>query len=170
MSTLTEARADFLEQLGKGGKRCPCCDRFGRRYSYAISNNTIRKLYACADLTSDGSFTTLAALHEYDRYLQGITLSTGHFTFLRFIDLIEKREEGDEDEGAVGWRITPKGKAFLEGSILIPKKLHVYANRIQGVSEETVSVHNYARTLHALRKSLNGIEENQKSSGISPQE
>ena len=148
--------SQFLDLLAESEKHpagidCPCCTqrvKLYRRHIHAKMGAALIKFYH-ARKVNDGWLHTK---HLHDR--------GGDACKLAYWSLIEPRP-GTRADGANRcgfWRITPRGVAFVERDILVPRALHVFNGSVQGISAEMTDIvtvlgkkFNYAKLMgHSL--------------------
>lgn len=127
ITTLDEARSHVREHL-KEGTVCPCCGQTARLYRRSINQPMARGLEALFRLDAIEN----VAYHIGEIYGPGI--HTGDFSKLAYWGLIW---EGDDRPGL--WKITAKGKDFVEGSRTVAKFAFVYGGKCESMSGPEVS-------------------------------
>lgn len=113
---MNQSKRYFFDFLQSGGEaRCPCCERFAKTYK--------RKLYS----TMAYQLIKLRKLSKEDSWVHISQISTrvgpGDFTKLRYWGLvISKPNEDDPTKKESGyWKITEKGRLFVEDKLSIKK-------------------------------------------------
>ena len=132
---LTQARKDYFAML-RDGTECPCCDRYGKVYRRKFTSAMARFLIAMYRLDAKEPGTWVHALRDV-AYKLGIGGDYGKTLLWR---LIEKRPGGKDDGNPDGgqYRITEKGRSFVEGRLRIEKHKFVYHDRVMQVEEGPV--------------------------------
>ena len=135
-TTLQEAK-QFLRDNFEKGELCPCCGQLVKLYKINLGVGMARVLIEMYRLT--------AASTEVVRWIHPISeLRTvnGDYAKLRIWGLVE--EKGDDvpdDKKASGyWRITSKGMDFVNDSLTVQKKAHIFNNRCLGFSGEQIGI------------------------------
>lgn len=124
---LREARQWLAKQFREGeGVCCPACGQRVQRYSRQIYNTMVQGLKFIAENPGTKSNKIL-------RFQGG-----GDYAKLIHWGLLEKRDS----DGS--WQITPKGREFLRGNIMVPKYVYIYNSTVFGRSEEHVNVYQCA--------------------------
>lgn len=135
---LGEAR-DWLRQRAlTEGSKCPCCSQLARVYRRAMTATTGRAMVAMHRQEDDWvHLPTLVKTQLSDVAHQG-----GYAALAQHWGLIqEARDAGREDGGRAGWwRLTIKGRAFVQDGYRVPKYAHIYDGRCLGHSGEPVGV------------------------------
>lgn len=120
---------------------CECCNQKMQVYRRSVRKNMIQGLVILLDGVA--------------RKTVDLGLSAGarsDFTTLRFFGLIYRDLNQDRYE----WRITQKGKLFLQGKIKIPKYIYVFNNKVKKWSEEEV----WINQIHPEKLNLDIVLEN----------
>lgn len=147
-ATLREARAWLRSRLNEGAA-CPCCTQRAQTYRRSISARMVLVLIemvrqSAENTRSDGWFHVqkeiLARLVRQGRISPG----SGDYSKLRHWDLLEPHPENaaarPEKSSAGLWRTTPKGRQFVLYDARVVKYVHVFDNRVMGVSGPDVDV------------------------------
>lgn len=123
-STLKEA-SDWLVDHVETGAECPCCRRFAKIYLRPINSGM-----ALAILTmfrAEG----LRPVHT-PTVLRGVGAASRNETMLRYWQLLEQAIEVNQ----VGWwRVTSKGKDWIEGRISVPRYARVWEHELLNLQE-----------------------------------
>lgn len=137
--SLGEAR-DWLKERLWGGARCPCCEQYARIYKRKLNKTMVKAL---------GRVYKATAPHR--GFVHGPTILRGSGVFggdlgkLAYFGLIEEEAGRRPDGGRKGWwRVTNKGRAFIQGHIELPKYVHVYDGRVLGTSGDPLGIHDVA--------------------------
>ncbi len=137
--TLEEAKQFLRENIDKGAD-CPCCMRLVKRYKYSLNSGSCRSLIILyrANKQSDGDWVHI------QKYFASFGLNANgmNYILLKWWGLIEQQlKNDDKTKRASGyWRITDKGKLFVECGISLPKYVLIYDNRIFGKSKHLVDI------------------------------
>lgn len=112
---------------GKGGD-CPVCDRWGKIYKRPISVSMVKGfMWLALHLGDSPDFVGVPdTAPEWMK-------RTYAFANLRYWGLLERKAlgEDEEDKGTSGlWRLTDKGKQWLNRQIAVPKAAWIYNNRV----------------------------------------
>ena len=129
MLTIQEAKTHLRENFDKG-TGCPCCGQFVKRYRRSIYGTMARMLIAFYRLKHPGfmhvnDVIRLTGLADY---------RCGDWAKLVYWGLIEEKSKGkNEDKRTSGyWRITDRGKEFVEGALTVPKYIYLYNQKYMG--------------------------------------
>jgi len=130
--TLAQARKDYSETLREGGD-CPCCDRYGKIYRRKFTSAMARFMISMYRINQETPGQWVHALNDV-AYKLGIGGDYGKTALWR---LIEKRPGGKDDGNPDGgqYRITEKGRSFVEGRLRIEKYKFVYHDRVMQVEQ-----------------------------------
>lgn len=135
METIQEAKAYLKENFEKG-VNCPCCDQYVRIYRHRLNSQMAKCLIGMYRINYQQS-------REWVHVLNELKPSNRMYSLMRFWGLIVASEHDDEflDKKASGyWKITQKGKSFVQGSLEIPKYVFLFNNKKYGESDETVNI------------------------------
>ena len=137
--TLSEAKREVIEGRLKGIK-CPCCNQHVRLYK---RNITSAMAYALIIIHRSGN-TSFFHIENYFKKINCPASIRGDFPKLRFWGLIEKksdlRPDGSNRNGY--YRITGKGRDFVNNNITVLKYLYLYNNKVQATEpDELVNIH-----------------------------
>lgn len=117
------------------GEVCPCCDRYAKIYDRKINSTQARALIHIVRSCGQ-EFGHLPTLR--------MALAPHHSNEepkLRFWGLLEEEAALREDGGRAGWwRATPRGEAFVAGTLVVPKYARIYDDRLLGLHGEFVSI------------------------------
>lgn len=128
--TIKEAK-NYLAENFKEGVACPCCGQFVKQYKRPIHSFMARMLIRLSRM-SDG-------YHHYEDIFRGVI--GGDFSKLVYWDLIEEQKNEDTNKRTSGvWRITPKGRAFANRQILIPKYIVLYDSKLQRFEGDNIDI------------------------------
>ena len=131
MKTILEVK-DHLRKNYESGTSCPACGQLVKAYKRKLNANMCRALaiiYARTGNTDiyihvQNEFTTL-----------GLRATAMDYTYLEKWKFIEV----NSDKSGY-WRVTSKGKAFVEDTIVVPSYCLVYAGSVYEWSSEQVNM------------------------------
>lgn len=138
-TTLREAKEWLRKRLDKGA-HCPCCKQFARFYE--------RKLYsslAAALIFFYRNFDH-SKFHHKSELLKNPKLATtfggGDFAKLQLWGLIEERPKEEPAAGRTSgyWRISQRGKDFVQAKLQIPSHVRIYDGKVFGFTGDKVLV------------------------------
>jgi hypothetical protein len=137
-SSLTEAKAWLRDRLDDGAE-CPCCTQYAKVYRRHLNS-----AMAYALLLISKHFRKNEAWLHVPTFLngQGVVARGGDFAKLVHWGLLEA-QQGERDDGSsrVGYYvITPKGIAFVENRVRVPKFIRIYDGKPMKPSEERVNI------------------------------
>ena len=110
MQTIEDARA-YLAKNAMEGARCPCCNQMVKLYRRPLTRNMAKVLLEFYRGARHGD----GWLHIRRDVFRGHA-ADGEHAKLRYWGLLEERQERSGY-----WRITERGKQFVEGQILMPR-------------------------------------------------
>lgn len=118
-----ESAKEWLREHWEDGADCPCCGRFVKLYKRKLNSNQAAALCVMYSWHRRNGWDA-----EFDtRHL----LRAGHrldadFAKLRFWGLIERTERSRR------YRITDKGRAFVEGNLSVTRHVYLYDDKPVG--------------------------------------
>ena len=137
--TIQEAK-DFLSANYKKGVECPCCKQHVRLYKRKFNSVMARTLIRLYVLTRDKK----VVFHHVKDIVQGISSTgTNDFSKLVYWGLIQEKVKDPDDKihrTSGYWRITDKGREFIEHKFLLPKYVFVYNSECRGISGEETDI------------------------------
>lgn len=121
-------RAELIE-----GSHCPVCTRWAQLQKWQMTGRDGKLLIQMYNSKT-----------EYIHIMKKLSPPDGRYARMRFWGLIEAR--GDVPKGDVKasgfWKITDKGRQFVENRIRVPKKVKVFNNHSYGfIDDESVSIY-----------------------------
>lgn len=136
METLDEAK-QFLRDNWEKGVECPCCGKFTKLYKYKILGETSAALIRLYRLPEGWHH-----VREFADTGDGLRRAS-RWPELRFWDLVElKTEVQPSTKHASGfWRITDKGKAFVEGKLSVQETMLFYNKKPRGFDGKYITIH-----------------------------
>jgi len=136
---------DVREVLGSNlveGTHCPCCNQYAKKYKRKLTSAMawvlviIYKYYL-----KEGNLEKWLHVEDYLKNYPNLPSSLrGDFSKLRYWGLIEEQKNTLRDDGSkrVGYyRITRRGKLFVEGKIRVLKHIFIYNNKVKGFIKGT---------------------------------
>lgn len=129
-NTIEDAK-NYLRQNFKEGVICPCCTQLVKLYSYKINSGMILVL-----------ISMYKSNKEWVHPLKDLKTNNGDYAKLRFWGLLQSSsDEPEEDKKSSGfWKITDKGKKFVENSITIKEKAYLFNNKCYGFTGEEINI------------------------------
>lgn len=127
-TTLTEVQR-FLNEFKSDGCQCPACGQKVKTYTRKLNSGMVaflRGLYSLSKKTPDRFFSLSTILKYIDSGSRSLDYSV-----LRHWQLIESDKPGK-------WRITQKGKDFLDGKIAVSRAVVIYNNQPDFFSSDLV--------------------------------
>lgn len=138
METVAKAK-EYLRENWEQGVDCPCCGQHVQLYDYKLFATSARALILLYRLTKErpDEYFHISEYAEADRGKS----RAPHFAELRFWGLISKQSNTDPAKKSSGyWKITTKGKEFVDGTITVPSRILVYNNRFKGFSDKSTDI------------------------------
>jgi hypothetical protein len=127
-TTLAEAKAD-LRQNWEKGLPCPCCTQFVKLYPHTINSQIAKTLIQMYRLDK-----------EWVHILQELKPSNRMYSLARFWGLIEARGDTGDQKASGYWRLTPRGKSFVEGTITVPKHAYIFNDKVYRFDPEQENI------------------------------
>jgi hypothetical protein len=113
--TLAQAK-DYLRKNFQSGTKCPCCGKYVKAYKRKLNAGMARALIIIYKLTINGN-----SIHVQSKFTElGLRATTMDYAYLEKWSLIEQK--GDNGY----WKITQRGKEFVEDDIDLPEYCLVY--------------------------------------------
>jgi hypothetical protein len=132
--TLQEAKKELREGWEKGIE-CPCCTQLVRLWKHKLNSAIARTLISMYNISKGRNDEWVHIMNEIH-----ITTMYGIAEFWGVIEPKDHQKFEDDKRASGMWRLTEKGKKFVEGKILIPKYLFIFNNKVRRTSEETTSI------------------------------
>jgi hypothetical protein len=141
-NTTKEAKA-YLRANWVKGTNCPCCGQSVKLYKRKLNSGMA---YALIQIYKfDKTITEGYHFFEVGKELAktGKVAIALEYNKLAYWGLIETtiNDNPDENSRSGFWRITDKGKLFVEGKITVPKQVYVYDAKARMVSKEQTAIH-----------------------------
>jgi hypothetical protein len=137
MVDLKDARDLFFKEIETpAGTTCPCCDRYAKLYKRKLNTGMVRTLVWL--YMRNAKFGAYAWI-DVPRTAPRRTLNSAETGKLAHWGLAEnKPNEDDPSKKHTGfWRITRRGRRFVQGRIRIPSHVYLYDNERWGMTTET---------------------------------
>lgn len=152
-STVREVK-QFLSENVKKGTICPCCHQSVKVYPYPFNRNQARDLIRLylLDRKESRFYHIKSEIHKSSED------SSGEFAKIRYWGLIEQmtKDPNDTKKRTSGyWRITPKGRAFVEREIPIQEKARIYNKKCYGTMGDNVFIDKTLGTFFDYEKLMN---------------
>lgn len=122
---LRKLKDEWEEAISGDGGCCPVCGKFGKVYKYKLTQSKalgLRWMQVHAD--KDGW------VEVHKRGPRWMLRSKTH-SLLSHWGLVES-----QGSRSGIWRVTPKGRAFIDGSAVAPKSVWVYDNKVRALDAE----------------------------------
>jgi len=154
-----EQAAQWVRDHLKPGVECPCCTQLAKRYQRKLTSSMAYALLLIAR-----AFRTKRDWLHVPEYLTevcrtGATIRGGDWAKLVHWGVIEAKPDEQRKDGSkrVGfYRLTQRGRDFVDGRIRVPKHVLIYNSKFYGFGDKTVSVQealtdrfNYAELMSA---------------------
>jgi hypothetical protein len=135
--SLEEAKQALKASLDDG-LRCPCCDKYARRYRRAFNSTMARSLCwlsHASGLVADGWVHVPSTAPRW-------LIRSNQLATVRWWGLVERSEEEPEPrlKHHGMWRPTPKGIEFAWGRTTIPRRAVTYDGKVIGHEGDEIYV------------------------------
>ena len=135
METIKEAKQYLRENFNKGCS-CPTCGQFVRLYKRKLGSPQTKALILLYHKNNDNN-NDWVHVRDITRDLN----VTSDFSKNIYWNLIEEKPLSGEDKKTSGfWRITNKGRAFVEGKLKVKSHVLIYNAKVVGFSEDYTNV------------------------------
>jgi len=127
--TLAEAK-QYLRNNFKTGTECPCCGKYVKAYKRKLNAGMCRALIIIYKLTKNGN-----TIHVQSKFTElGLRATTMDYAYLEKWSLIEQK--GDNGY----WKVTQRGKEFVEDDIDLPEYALVYNGNVYKWADNLVNI------------------------------
>ena len=131
MKTILEAK-NHLRENYESGTSCPVCSQLVKAYKRKLNANMCRALAIIYARTNENSIY----IHVQNEFtLLGLRATAMDYTYLEKWKFIEVNPDQSGH-----WRVTDKGKAFVEDTLVVPAYCLVYAGNVYKWSTNTVNM------------------------------
>lgn len=134
-TTLSEAK-NILRNNWEKGISCPCCGQFVKQYRRKLNAGMAYTLIKASKLTGD---------LEGWVHVNQMRATTNDYPYLRYWGLLEEKTKNSEvtDKKNSGyWRVTLKGRLFINGDITVDSHIKIYNSQFYGFDGEQVTIKN----------------------------
>lgn len=141
ITSLAAARQWVLDNRREGAV-CPCCDQLAKVYKRKLNQCMVYALLLIYRAQQRNADWIHAPSYLHKNAKRGPTVRGGDFAKLVHWGLIETKPESDRGDGskrAGYYKITSKGRDFVDGKIRLPKHVFLYASAFLGFSDESTS-------------------------------
>ncbi len=123
---------------GDGGE-CPTCERFGKVYSRGLNDTMAKSLEWLYDQNTKQGVRTWINVPST---APAEVIRTNQLPSLRWWGLVERElpAPGSKQKHSGNWRVTLRGADFVEGKMLVPKKVMTYNGEAVGYSDEQTDI------------------------------
>lgn len=142
--TVTAARELLRSKLDEGIE-CPVCEQHAQRYYRTLNSGMARWLIVLGRLTAlKGEWATTAEVIQHAARARsfGSSLGSGEApSLLPCWNLIECRVNDDPSKKSSGyWRVTDKGRGFIECQVTVPKTAVIYNNKLERLEGVPITI------------------------------
>ena len=159
MKTIAEAK-EYLKENWETGEICPCCGLFVKKYKYAFHNGMARVLIYIYKSGKEDYFHIENYLDSKGRKRKGYHVK------LRYWNLLEQAPNDNTKKHWYSfWRITERGKLFVEKEIKVPKYALLFNKKCYGLADEMIGIEqalgkyfNYGELMEDYRRPKNNAQ------------
>lgn len=129
----------FTPENLKSGCSCPACSQFIKMYKRKIDKSMAHIMLRLYKVTAEKPEQEFFHIDE-DLH---IPVTSSGIAKLRYWNLVEEKASDPnlKDKKSSGmWRITNKGKLFVQGKVTVPKYAKVYNKVVHGFEGEEVNI------------------------------
>lgn len=138
--TLAEAK-EYLRENWEKGCLCPNCGQLVKKYKRKFNSGMARVLIAIYRIDKTKPADDKWIMISKEVLATGINPTNLEYSKLKHWGLTEERGDIGEHTPTAGyWRITDRGRKFVEGSVKIPSHIYVYNDKFLEATEEGVSI------------------------------
>ncbi len=129
-STVEQAKAHLRENWEEGVK-CPCCTQEVKLYKYKINKGMALVL-----------IQMYKSKNEWIHPIKDLKTINGDYAKLRFWGLVESSSDQPEDDKKANgfWRVTEKGKKFVNNTLRVKEKALLFNNKNYGFIGNDISI------------------------------
>ena len=144
MKTILEAK-DHLRKNFKSGTGCPACGQLVKAYKRKLNANMCKALAIIHNRTKDGVYIHVQNVFS----LLGLRATAMDYSYLEKWKLIEVDPNNNGH-----WRVTDKGKQFMNDQLVLSAYCLVYAGDVYEWSSEMVNISEALTTRFKLEEVL----------------
>jgi hypothetical protein len=145
---LEKLRFEWYLTIANDGGYCPCCDKWGKISSQGMSEARALTLLWIHRTPHEDGWVNVAKLAP--KWI----LRAKNFSLMKHWGLIESDVNTTQNRRGSGrWRVTDKGRSFINETISVPAKVWLYNDEIQGWSTD----HVYFRDCFGVRFNFDEI-------------
>lgn len=135
METVEQAK-EFLRSNWTKGTDCPCCGQYVKLYKRKLNSGMAYGLIEAYKLSKTDWF------HVNDLLDRKIAMAQLEVPRLKYWGLVEHKDNNDNPNTKTSgyWRVTQRGRDFVEANISVPKHVYVYNGKDRGFSDERTTI------------------------------
>ena len=122
---LRKMRENWKKDIEAKGRRCSCCDRYGKVYRRPLSQHLALCLRWIYVQSEDNDWVDVQ--NTAPRWM----MKSKAYPLLEHWNLIESKEHRSGI-----WKVTERGVNFIHGYLTVPAAVHIYDNRVWGFESE----------------------------------
>ncbi len=135
--TIDSLRDDWHKTIHDAGGVCPVCDRFGIVYRIGINATMAKSLIWLGKAPTSDPHGWV----DVPTTAPKMVLRSNQLPTTKHWGLVERRPNNDPKVKHSGmWRITDKGRQFVNKQLRVPKKVYIYNDVVEAWSAEDVDI------------------------------
>lgn len=139
--TLEYAKEYAREKAVEGGAKCPCCDQLVKVYKRKFNSGMALVLLHIYQIDKTKADPEKWIKITSEVLARGINPTNLEYAKLKYWGFIESRGDAGEATKSAGfWRITDKGRRFVEGLCSVPKYVYIYDNQLLKTSDAQTNI------------------------------
>ncbi len=140
MKTVDEAKQYLRDNLQKGA-HCPVCTQWARMNKMPFHSGMALTLIFIYKATMQGK-TDNGWLHVENYLVEIGSKIKGVHSKLEYWGLLERKPNLDDPKKKENgfWRITEKGKLFVEGKLVVPSHVKTFNKKQYGFSQKNIDI------------------------------
>lgn len=129
---------DWMQPQLKDGVACPCCGKPTKEYSRPLNKGMAKTMLILAASSKDpDGWVKISRFAHTDADAK---IKNGDYTYLKHWGLIEAKPKEPHTPNPGVWRLTSKGRAFVDGKLAVPHKIFLVNDHLIRMSEETITM------------------------------
>lgn len=146
METITQAK-EYVKANWDKGVKCPCCERFVKKYTYSINSTYARLLIFMYKQYKKGIHEVHVEQALSDNHIRSQQVQS-KLVLWGLIECIENENDPTKRKSGF-YRIKPEGINFVLGVTRVPRTITYFNGEILERDSELVDIH------YALQKKFN---------------
>lgn len=133
--SVTQLKEEWHRTIHDGGGICPVCDRFGIVYRVGLNATMAKSLIWLSKARHTDGWV------DVPNTAPSFVLRSNQLATTKHWGLVERRPNTDPKIKHSGmWRLTDKGRAFVNNKLRVPKKVYIYNDVVEAWSPEDIGI------------------------------